>query len=109
MSADNWTTCPACAVRHRENVERLRNKAHTAYGAVPLEEYLALDKAAKAADVPFEERTFREDYEFFGANEGTVTASYSGHCGVCRLSCSFEHNVTFYPEPAIAKATGAGA
>lgn len=109
MSADNWTGCPRCARRHQENIQKLRDKAHTAYGAVPLDEYLALDQAAKAADVAFEKQTFREDYEFYGAEEGTVTASYNGHCGVCGLTCSFEHSVTFDPEPAIARATGAGA
>jgi len=34
--------------------------------------------------------SFREDYEIYGADEGTVTVSYSGSCTKCRLSLSFE-------------------
>ncbi|MFC9755206.1 hypothetical protein [Streptomyces sp. NPDC056921] len=35
--------------------------------------------------------TFREDYEFHGAETGEVTASYCGTCSRCALPTSFEH------------------
>jgi hypothetical protein len=33
--------------------------------------------------------TFREDYEIYGAEDGTVTVTYSGSCQSCGLSLSF--------------------
>jgi hypothetical protein len=36
-------------------------------------------------------RTFREDYEIYGAAEGAVTVDYCGDCHVCGLSLSFEY------------------
>ena len=40
-------------------------------------------------------RTFREDYEFYGADEGTVTVDYSGSCQKCGSSspCSWLRTV----------------
>jgi hypothetical protein len=67
-----------------------------AYGTVPLEQFdemrVSLEaKRANLANESNERRTFREDYEFYGVSEGSVTASYRGGCKVCDLSLSFEH------------------
>jgi hypothetical protein len=35
--------------------------------------------------------TFREYYEIFGAETGTVGVSYSGRCDECGLRLDFEH------------------
>ena len=34
--------------------------------------------------------------EFYGATEGVVTVSYSGHCGVCGLNLDFSEEHPFY-------------
>lgn len=61
------------------------------YGQVPLDEYMQMQAER---DVMREEtllRTFREDYEFYGADEGTVTVDYSGSCQKCGLETHFDH------------------
>ena len=63
MSADNWAVCPRC-----------------------------LKRAPDGAD-KWEYQTFREDYEFWGAEEGHVTATYSARCHVCGLTLNFENRV----------------
>jgi hypothetical protein len=42
------------------------------------------------------ERTFREDYEFYGAETGEVTARYRGRCTVCGLSGQIDHSTSFF-------------
>lgn len=45
----------------------------------------------------FENQTFREDYEIYGAEEGVVNVSYSGHCKECSTGVDFEYTVQFWP------------
>ena len=42
-----------------------------------------------------EDETFREDYEFYGAETGTLHISYSGHCSVptCKAGLNFKTTV----------------
>jgi len=35
--------------------------------------------------------TFREDYEIYGAEDGTVMVSYHGQCGECKTKLEFKH------------------
>jgi hypothetical protein len=68
---------------------------------VPVDEF---DKARQSlADdrSQFERRTptFREDYEIYGAETGTVTVSYSGECTECHLKLSFTED---HPIPGVA-------
>ena len=44
-----------------------------------------------------EDTTFREDYEFYGAETGTVSYTYSGYCRECELLVTFEGERKFYP------------
>lgn len=44
-------------------------------------------------------RTFREDWDIYGADTGTVTISYRGGCAQCGVTCEFEHDVRFWPMP----------
>lgn len=96
MSADNWAICPRCKlggeVEHQGNIDR----AAEAYGKVDPDEYEALREIARRPlDLePF--RTFREDYEFYGADEGTVVATYEGECSVCSLHVKFRHERQFF-------------
>jgi len=60
------------------------------YGKVPVK---AFDAArAKLGAAPETDHTFREDYEFYGAEEGTVTAHYGGRCTECGLNVKFRHD-----------------
>lgn len=94
MSADNWAVCPRCRDRARASREALFNEAAAAYGKVSADEYEAL--RARASEPIIAVETFREDYEFYGVEDGTITASYSGSCTVCHLETSFKHVHPFY-------------
>lgn len=100
MSADNWAICPRCRdTAEAERQERLRVAAD-AYGKVSAAEYEALRSAALISEDPESFQTFRENYEFYGAGEGTIIASYKGHCQRCHLAVQFKHEVPFYsPRP----------
>jgi len=95
MSADNWAVCPRCRDLAKVERDARFQAAVDAYGKVTPEEYERLrDKALEPFDGEF--ATFREDYEFYGANEGTITASYSGHCSTCGLDAQFSYEFPFY-------------
>jgi len=95
MSADNWADCPRCHRRHEREVEQLRKDANTAYGNVPQEQWQHLDALVSSAEAREPESTLREDYEIYGAEEGSVNVRYSGQCQVCGLSLTFEHEAVF--------------
>jgi hypothetical protein len=97
VSADNWAICPRCVARARAEHEARFQAAVDAYGTVPAEEY---ERLRAEAQRPFDEgdfQTFREDYEIYGAAEGTVVVSYSGHCSVCALGLDFKYERSLYP------------
>jgi len=57
------------------------------------------DRLRREADTPIDHealRTFREDYEVYGAETGEVTASYSGRCSVCDVGLDFTIERGFY-------------
>jgi hypothetical protein len=99
MSADNWARCPRCAARRTVELERERAKVSELYGKVPVEQFDAARRAFDTA-IADEQRaighTFREDYEIFGADTGTVTVRYSGNCRMCSLTLNF---IQDYPIP----------
>jgi hypothetical protein len=67
------------------------------YGEVPPEEFDRLREELPEVDVEAL-RTLREDYEFYGAEEGEVRCSYSGNCSTCGLSVKLETSKRFWPE-----------
>lgn len=97
MSADNWTSCPACYQAAVCAYENARDAITADYGQVPMEEF---EKRRAALEQPDREsqafRTFREDYEFYGANEGTVHWNYKGCCSNCNLSVEETGSKNFY-------------
>lgn len=110
MSADNWATCPRCKDSKVNRVEELQKEIEEAYGKVSAEEFMRINgqlaQAKLEADKDdWNDRHFREDYEIYGAEEGTIKVSYSGTCVKCGLSLSFEHEHPFYPEPPIVMST----
>lgn len=66
------------------------------YGVIEVHDWIELDlkrqAAVKLANDGPQERTFREDYEIYGAAEGVVRVEYSGNCTACGLSTSFSHD-----------------
>ena len=76
MNADNWTVCPRCTRGREEKLRASSIKVAEAYGKVPVEEWDAMRSAQSDADAEAEgqEHTLREDYEFYGADEGEVEA-----------------------------------
>lgn len=95
MSADNWAICPRClskaTAEHLTDCERV----HALYGQIPSEGWRAQLAALEAVD-PEKFRTFREDYEIYGAEQGEVEAHYKGHCEVCDLDCRFDYSKRFW-------------
>lgn len=98
MSADNWTTCYACRTKRdsdiAEQIGKEQKRLEHAYGAIPQDEYDALQAHVGATIAAIGnsllEKTFREDYEIYGAETGVVTVSYGGSCTVCGYGTSFE-------------------
>jgi hypothetical protein len=66
MSADNWASCPRCAARD-----------------------------AKLGPYPTTP-TFREDYEFYGGETGTLEISYHGQCTDCGLTLHVSEKREFW-------------
>lgn len=99
MSADNWAICPRCLSEAGEKDQAEIERVAALYGKVPVEEFDAQRAALKPID-PEDYRTLREDYEFSGAEEGTVEADYSCCCSKCGLGTSFNASKQFWPEEA---------
>lgn len=102
MSADNWAECPRCIFNDRYEVAQLEHKLNEIYGNVPIQDYEALRNQIE--ELQYEQdnnrrtETFREDYEFYGAETGTLKISYSGCCTKCGLKLQFEEERDFYKE-----------
>ena len=93
MSADNWAICPTCVPRARMAAEQQHMAAMESYGTIPAEEFQAKLAAIPVVN-PEDYRTFREDYEIYGASAGDVTVDYSGSCSVCGTHLEFtDHHV----------------
>lgn len=97
MSADAWSNCPRCIRRTQEVFASRQKELDASYGTVPVEKFLEarealakdLQEAARALEG--DDRTFREDYEIYGAEDGVITVSYSGECRKCGLKLTFTH------------------
>jgi hypothetical protein len=98
MSADNWAACPRCLTdAETEAAKRVRDVAD-AYGKVPEDEYMAMLAEVNSASVAQPPEDFREDYEIYGAETGTLTITYGGECQKCFLKLNYKHEIPFYPE-----------
>jgi hypothetical protein len=88
VSADNWARCPRCAREWEAQHAARQAEVAESYGKVSVEEFDQARADLKADRMAFndQEPTFREDYEFSGAEEGVVTVSYRGQCTKCGLS-----------------------
>lgn len=96
MSADNWARCPHC-VQVAENAFAAQSACvDLAYGKVPVGEFDVL--RAKLAgrreflDKENTHRTFCENYEFSGAEEGVVHVYYKGECTKCGIALKIDQD-----------------
>jgi hypothetical protein len=98
MSADNWTECPRCvaaldaAVAVAEEALLAADDANDLAAWKEAHSLVTVARHNRAQVKP----TFREDYEFYGAEEGEVTASYSGECQACGLAVNFREQRRFF-------------
>lgn len=75
----------------------LRLEMDDKYGNIPLAEF---DELRQRVETPIDEdklRTFREDYEIYGAEDGVIHISYGGHCSVCGTECNISQDHPFFP------------
>jgi len=102
MSADNWAACPNCLNIRKAAVKAAQAELDASYGSISLREYKAKEAAVAAARRELDEweyrPTFREDWEIYGAETGTVSVDYSGSCSTCGYGTHFtyEHPI---PDP----------
>lgn len=86
--------------RRRLRLEAREREVAAMYGVASVEEFDAaradLELAKREGIREEHDETFREDYEIYGAQTGTVKVRYKGGCEVCGLSLSFEHEHEFY-------------
>ena len=92
MSADNWEYCPRCTRREEVRLGERQVEVDALYGKVSVEEFNTARAALDEEREAFTNRraTFREDYEFYGADTGVVKVEYSGECTICGLKLSFK-------------------
>ncbi len=88
MSASNWAICPHCVKRAEDARAAQIAATGASYGTVPEQDYIEAVKAI--SDVrPEDYRTFREDYEIYGAQDGEVIVDYAGSCEKCDAHLRF--------------------
>jgi len=98
VSADNWAICPKCTDKRTQESRERAEAIAEAYETIPVDEWDLMREEARIEDEIRVEATFREDYEFCGADEGTLYISYSGACSKCGLSLEHKDEIKFYPE-----------
>jgi hypothetical protein len=90
VSADNWTSCPACEEKHDAELLKRGAELQASYGKVSVEEFDALRRTFKAFASKRHADSFREDYEM-GVHAGEFFVDYHGECQDCGFSHTFEH------------------
>ena len=91
MSADCWRICPQCKGNHKAECEHKDKVVAEAYGKVPVEEWLRMQREETGDSVSPPAETLREDYEIFIGEEGLFYVSYTASCEVCGFEHSFNN------------------
>lgn len=95
MSVDNWGRCPRCYRRAEVALEKQTEDVDASYGVVSIDVFEASRKALAQAEIDLDNpdnlRTFREDWDFSGLEDGLIEVHYRGSCAVCKLSVEFKH------------------
>ncbi len=106
MSADAYSVCPRCTFRRKALVKQAQSELTAAYGHVSMEEYQVLQDRLTELERQVEEAenntseygdvcTLRENYEIYGAESGSLTIEYGGHCSVCNLTLTVKQDIPF--------------
>jgi hypothetical protein len=93
----NWDVCPKCWDVAMDEFRKKHADVMALYGTVPVNEF---DAARDALEPPVKQdfRTFREDYEIYGAETGLLQVSYRGNCKRCGIVLKFEFDKQLWPE-----------
>lgn len=91
MGASNWAICPRCAQQRADALDTRRAEVKAAYGTVTVDEFDQMRRDLTEAESAPIAATLREDYEFYGAEDGTVIAEYRCSCTKCGLESDFTH------------------
>lgn len=91
MSADRWSECPRCKYLYDESVKEKINEIKSLYGKIPEEEYLQKYRDAKISLLKEFDTSMRQDYEFYGAENGVLNIRFSASCNECGFSWSYKH------------------
>lgn len=78
MSANNWAICPRCQAKDKADKQFAADRVAETYGHISMAEHDALREQVN--NWPELEASFREDYEIYGAEDGTVKMVYRGQC-----------------------------
>ena len=100
MSADGWQQCPQCSEEAEKKINELTNSIDEQYGRLDPESWLEFKRCTELDidEIERSEQTWREQFEFFGAESGVLKVSYSAYCTVCKLKLEFKQEHPFYPE-----------
>lgn len=98
MSADNWTTCRNCIEAKEAEIAALESKIENAYGKVSVQVFDKTRADLEELRSAHPGQTFREDYEFYGAEDGVTTWDYTGCCEVCGYGASATGNIELKPK-----------
>lgn len=99
MSADNWAVCPRCLYAAELLLQARQDETRKQYGKVTIDEWEVLSEVLTEELDTEKLRTFREDYEFWGAEAGLLHIEYSGECTKCGLKCLHEDTKLFWSPP----------
>jgi len=91
MSADEWTTCPACLKAGKNKRKKWNEKLKKAYGKVSPEKYIELKNRAES-DCDSRNESLAEYYEIGVNEDGYFYVDFSGHCDSCGYSFTYKHN-----------------
>lgn len=90
--------CPRCSKNHREKVEKKREEVRKAYGQVSMEVWEKMRLELEKMRLGFDElqnemtgRSFRQESDFYGPEDGVITLKYYGRCQDCGLTVRFDH------------------
>lgn len=104
MSASSWTHCPRCTAAEVAQLALQAARVQEMYGTVPIAEFdkARSELALERGNLVRREKTFREDYEITGAQDGVVRVDYAGTCTECGLQLLFND---VHPLPGFAPAS----
>jgi hypothetical protein len=90
MGASNYAVCPKCWKEQVASEADALQRVLASYGKVLPDEFLAAQARLTTTRKDDFDRTFREDFEIYNDNEGSVHVDYHGMCSKCGVKLAFE-------------------